>query len=62
MRITEDTRAFLLFTFGCVGMLTFGLLMPLLGEGFNLALFTAWAGVAGIGGLTTKKPPSPEEK
>lgn len=57
MKITPDTREAILFIGGCLGMATFGLVMPAIGAGFNPALFGAWAAVAGAGffaGLDTR--------
>lgn len=39
-------------------MLIFGMIMPLIGQGFNVALFGSWAGVAGVGvlaGIDTRR-------
>ena len=49
MRISPDTKDAILFTGGCIGMGAFGLVLPILGYGFNIQLFGAWAGVAGLG-------------
>jgi hypothetical protein len=49
MKFAADTKDSVLFIGGCIGMVTFGLLLPVLGEGFNFQLFISWAGVAGIG-------------
>ena len=49
MKISPDTKDSILFGGGCIGMATFGLIMPVLGEGFNPTLFAAWTGVATAG-------------
>jgi len=51
MKISPDTKDTILFAGGCLGMAIFGLLMPLLGEGFDKTLFGAWTGVAMSGVL-----------
>jgi hypothetical protein len=49
MKISPDVKDSILFIGGCIGMATFGLVMPVLGLGFNPALFGAWSAVAGAG-------------
>lgn len=58
MRISSDTKDAILFIGGVIGMATFGLVMPVIGLGFNPMLFGAWAAVAGAGlfaGLDTRR-------
>lgn len=49
MRLSPETKDAILFVGGCLGMATFGLVMPAIGLGFNPTLFGAWAAVAGAG-------------
>lgn len=55
MKFAADTKDAILFTGGCAGMVAFGLILPILGEGFNFQLFASWAAVAGIGIFGGKK-------
>lgn len=58
MKISPDTKDSVLFLGGVIGMLTFGLVMPILGYGFNVTLFGAWSAVAAggvVAGMDTKR-------
>lgn len=61
MKISPDTKDSVLFFGGCLGMFVFGMVMPLFGYGFNLALFSSWSLVAGVGvlaGVDTRRKTS----
>lgn len=55
MKFATDTKDAILFSGGCIGMVAFGLVLPILGEGFNFQLFASWAAVAGIGVFGARK-------
>lgn len=46
MTFGKDAEHRILFLLGCLGMVTFGLVLPLAGEGFNAGLFAAWSALA----------------
>lgn len=68
MKISADAKDTILFCFGCLGMFVHGLILPSLpGRDFELELFGAWMGVAGIGvfgglDIRRRKDRDPEEK